>query len=324
VPRSRRFALALSVAALAAGALVAMPDARAQLQMMPDAPPALGTVGLDAASLTAPGRRLDAMAGGQVQVPGTLGTGCLGWVPAAPSVALRLTALVPVLAISAQASLDTTLVVRLPDGTYSCNDDYLGTNPVAVVGGAPAGTYTVWIGTYQQQTAQIPVALTFASSAPQQVVQGPGPPQPGPVVGRMDPAATPRFGDMTAQAAIRPDPRRIAVTSGGDQLVDRTIGGSCLGYVTTEPSYRVTLGRARRFLTFWVEAGGTDTTLVIQQPDGSFICNDDCNGLEPSVEIQTAAAGVYNVWVGSYHQGQQHAGELRVSGRRTPKRRNRC
>ena len=50
--------------------------------------------------------------------------------------------------ILAASSSDTTLVVQRPDGTYLCNDDAEGRNPV-VSGSFPAGAYRVWIGSYR-------------------------------------------------------------------------------------------------------------------------------------------------------------------------------
>ena len=48
-------------------------------------------------------------------------------------------------------SLDTTLVVQLPDGTYRCNDDADGRNPI-VEGPLPAGLTKVWVGGYNSGT----------------------------------------------------------------------------------------------------------------------------------------------------------------------------
>jgi hypothetical protein len=53
-----------------------------------------------------------------------------------------------------------------------------------------------------------------------------------------------------------------------------------------------------------------DTTLVINAPDGSWICADDVNGVNPAVSIN--AAGQYDVFVGSY-DGGLHAGTLEVT-----------
>ena len=46
--------------------------------------------------------------------------------------------------------------------------------------------------------------------------------------------------------------------------------------------------------------GGTnDITLVVQRPDGTYLCNDDSDGLNPMVE-GPFAAGAYQIFVGAY------------------------
>ncbi len=47
-----------------------------------------------------------------------------------------------------------------------------------------------------------------------------------------------------------------------------------------------------------------DTTLVIQRPDGTFLCNDDGIGQELNPLVSAPfPAGTYKIWVGSYNQG---------------------
>ncbi|MBK7155376.1 MAG: hypothetical protein IPH72_26940 [Sandaracinaceae bacterium] len=48
-----------------------------------------------------------------------------------------------------------------------------------------------------------------------------------------------------------------------------------------------------------------DTTLVVQLPDGSFLCNDDTHGLNPAVQLEPVPSGQLRVWVGSYQEGQE-------------------
>jgi len=47
--------------------------------------------------------------------------------------------------------------------------------------------------------------------------------------------------------------------------------------------------------------GADDTTLLINQPDGTWICNDDgYTGTNPIVEMTRADDGLYNIYVGTY------------------------
>ena len=64
------------------------------------------------------------------------------------------------LRVLAHSDVDTTLVVQLADGTYLCNDDTDGRDPV-VEGSFPAGNHNVYVGTYSAgQTAPYTLGLT--------------------------------------------------------------------------------------------------------------------------------------------------------------------
>jgi hypothetical protein len=47
--------------------------------------------------------------------------------------------------------------------------------------------------------------------------------------------------------------------------------------------------------------GNQDTTLLINTPDGSWVCDDDGHtGTNPLVVLPKAAEGLYDIWVGTY------------------------
>lgn len=53
----------------------------------------------------------------------------------------------------AQADLDVTLLINMPDGSWRCDDDsFGGTNPIVIVSGAPSGRYDIWVGTFGAST----------------------------------------------------------------------------------------------------------------------------------------------------------------------------
>jgi serine protease Do len=58
-------------------------------------------------------------------------------------------------------------------------------------------------------------------------------------------------------------------------------------------------GQANLIRAFFYSDG--DTVLVVQTPDGEFLCNDDTSQLllDPTVEITKPAKGRYNFWAGS-------------------------
>ena len=51
-----------------------------------------------------------------------------------------------------------------------------------------------------------------------------------------------------------------------------------------------------------------DTTLLVNRPDGSWVCNDDDLGDgNPVVVIPSAADGLYDIWVGTYGASNTNA-----------------
>jgi hypothetical protein len=105
------------------------------------------------------------------------------------------------------------------------------------------------------------------------------------------------------------------VRSGGNVDVSETLGGSCAGFVSDAPDYDLnfTAGAAGLPLIISVDAG-EDTTLVINGPDGSWYCDDDSGeGLNPSVQFNQPATGLYDIWVGTYGSRENVPATLSIS-----------
>lgn len=73
---------------------------------------------------------------------------CVGFVDTSPDHVMTLTNDFDFLSVEVQSSEDTTLIVRGPGGAW-CNDDISGKNP-GIAGEWLAGTYEIWIGSYQR------------------------------------------------------------------------------------------------------------------------------------------------------------------------------
>ena len=82
----------------------------------------------------------------------------------------------------------------------------------------------------------------------------------------------------------------------------------CAGYVDTRTPAAVVeySGRARSPLPPCARDGRefADLTMVVHTPGGAWRCSDDFNGLAPAIGIEQAAAGRYDVWVGTYGAGR--------------------
>ncbi|MFT6397996.1 MAG: hypothetical protein ACJAYU_002751 [Bradymonadia bacterium] len=73
---------------------------------------------------------------------------CQGWISSSPNHTIELTSATS-LTLRVNAPSDTTLVVRGPDGTH-CNDDGGQSHNPAISGRFPAGSYQVYIGSYEE------------------------------------------------------------------------------------------------------------------------------------------------------------------------------
>lgn len=71
--------------------------------------------------------------------------------------------------ISAGADFDATLAVRLPDGSWACNDDAWGLNPGLTFTRAERGEYTVYVGSLNRRMGgPAQVYVTDGNYGPQQ------------------------------------------------------------------------------------------------------------------------------------------------------------
>jgi hypothetical protein len=115
----------------------------------PNAAPAFGTVYL-ASGFTADPRWTAVVAGGPIAASSVSGA-CRGYVSSAPTLRLDYSGSGAALIISADASADTTLLIRAPDGRFYCDDDSgtRGLNPAIRYDPPRAGRYDIWVGSFR-------------------------------------------------------------------------------------------------------------------------------------------------------------------------------
>jgi hypothetical protein len=128
--------------------------------LMREAQPVAGTVTFSGGSASS----LPVQAGGPA-ANSVMGMGCAGFLnPAQPTATVdfsgsgRLT-------VWADAEVDATLVVGLPDGGWVCNDDYEGLMPGVVIEDAAPGRYPVWVGTFMDGDSE-PATLHVSGGEP--------------------------------------------------------------------------------------------------------------------------------------------------------------
>ena len=108
------------------------------------------------------------------------------------------------------------------------------------------------------------------------------------------------FLTMSPQAGFPLDPFLVSLQGGGPVDASTLAGSGCTGYITAAPSFSVDYtGKADLIRAFFYSDG--DPTLVIETPDGKYLCNDNTTEqlLDPTFEIQKPLQGRYNIWVGS-------------------------
>lgn len=114
------------------------------------------------------------ISGGSVDVYGALGGNCSGYATTDPDVVLNWSGSGGLLRIYFEADSagdDATLIIRLPNGSWSCDDDDTSVNslnPLIHFDSAPSGRYAIWIGSYSPGdyiSGQLK-ATEFASGGP--------------------------------------------------------------------------------------------------------------------------------------------------------------
>mgnify|MGYP002620068981 FL=1 len=119
----------------------------------------------DLASATGP-QTWDVRAGGATDA-GTMHSACFGFVdPAAPAAVItnQQDHVYRMLTVRAEATVDTTLVVRTPSGEYLCDDDTTGLNPAVMTGMWGQGEYLIWVGTFHAADRGAPARLFVETS----------------------------------------------------------------------------------------------------------------------------------------------------------------
>ena len=130
----------------------------------------------------------------------------------------------------------------------------------------------------------------------------------------------------TVTAAVAPAPAALVVVSppvdfsldpffvslqGGGHVDAGILDKTCSGYVPTTPSVAFAYqGDGDQLRIFFYSDG--DPVLVVQTPEGGFVCSDNTNPqlLDPTVTVAAPTKGRYNVWVGSRRENDLIPGVL--------------
>ncbi len=123
-------------------------------------------------------------------------------------------------------------------------------------------------------------------------------------------------GIVNLSGGFLPDPHVVDIVPGGDTQVE-DLGAGCAGYIyASQPDLKVVLDSASSQFGIFVNSN-IDTTLVINDPNGGWHCNDDAEFLtnsNPGVLFSKPANGTYDIWVGTYSDvGTDSTGRLVIT-----------
>ncbi|MEM1042481.1 MAG: hypothetical protein AAGI91_07605 [Bacteroidota bacterium] len=287
-------ALPLALLVALAPPAVAQPDISAQ--------PLYGTVTLSAGFQPDP-HRSSVVAGGTSENP-VNGAGCVGYLNMErPDLDLNYTAGSYPLRISVDSSTDTALLINQPDGSWVCDDDGGdGSDPLVVFSEPQSGNYNIWVTTYNAN-AQSDAVVSITEAGSRQATASSGSPNIG---------AQPLYGTMTLSSGFQPDPQVNTIQAGGSSA-NPISGAGCVGYINLErPDLDLNFTPGAYPLYIYVRAA-SDTTLLVNLPDGSWVCSDDATGSNPMVQLSQPMAGNYNIWVGTYQAGATQQATVYVS-----------
>lgn len=124
-------------------------------------------------------------------------------------------------------------------------------------------------------------------------------------------AAT-NYGEVTLRPGFTPDPHMVALRAGGS-IDASTRFGSCSGYITQQPDYRLYWNGDGNLNLTISAISNADVTLVVNGPNGEWYCDDDSGeDLNPLLALKPTA-GRYEIWIGTYSAGQPKNAVLSIS-----------
>jgi hypothetical protein len=128
------------------------------------------------------------------------------------------------------------------------------------------------------------------------------------------------FDRLTLAQGFSPSSAIVSGQTGGSTSLPAVVGkrdrlgNPCLGFGDPTPDHILELQADFRNLTVAVDSGGSDTTLIVEAPDGSLLCGDDTgSSRDASIADGQWPYGSYKVWVGSIDSGARHNYTLSVA-----------
>ena len=258
----------------------------------------------------------------------TLGADCVGYIPATPDLVVDWTedADVAALNIFVLSIGDPVLVIVTPTGDIVCNDDYspLVPDPYIEIPTPQTGRYAIFVGSFDDD-AVMPGFVVVSGSGLNPVTFDSTlffPPQLDPSAVRVPIDANAMLVDEAPQVAadaplnVAALPFTTTLVAGGElEAFNVELDNPhCTGFISGAPAFAFVWDGTGDEVTLLFEAAA-DTTLLVRDPAGNYLCNDDSRGatnLNPAQSL-TPTAGRYLVWVGSFAPNTATEGVLTIA-----------
>lgn len=91
-------------------------------------------------------------------------------------------------------------------------------------------------------------------------------------------------------------------------------GKACLGYGDPSPDYVMELNKTIENLQIKINSGGQGTTLVVKGPNWIRCDFGTTDNPDAIISAENLRAGTYEIWVGSFEQGQTINYNLSIQG----------
>ena len=123
----------------------------------------------------------------------------------------------------------------------------------------------------------------------------------------------PSFGTANLRFNFAPDPFVVNVTAGGNIPAERIGGAGCVGSIAQAPDVRLNYQAGGGLPLYIAAQSRFDVTLVVNLPNGQWVCNDDFIGTNPGMVFRQPMSGQYDIWVGHYDRGRGVPTQLIIS-----------
>jgi len=111
----------------------------------------------------------------------------------------------------------------------------------------------------------------------------------------------PYFGQFDLESGFVDDPHIVSIAAGGS-LDASDLSSDCVGFISDAPDVSINYDSSSLSLNF-AAFSEEDITLVINDPLGRWVCNDDfteSDELNPGISFEDPESGKFDIWLGVY------------------------